>query len=102
MVGCTLQKYENSPGCTNLWENDFDGIISADKPESNNSPALALFGSPEVTVCTMLSVLIHVTVLPASVIIGFREYDLSPRVAAFFIIETSFVLTLSLRNSASL
>ena len=41
MVGWTLQKYENSPGCINLWENDLDGIISAVRPESNNSPALA-------------------------------------------------------------
>jgi hypothetical protein len=94
MVGCTLQKYENSPGCMNLCENDLDGIISAVKPESNNCPALTELGSPDVTVCTMLSMLVHVTVLPASVIIGFGEYDLSPRVAAFFTIETSFVLVL--------
>ena len=73
MVGCTLQKYENSPGCINLCENDLDGIISAVKPESNNSPALTVLGSPDVTVCTMLSRLVQVTVLPASVITGFGE-----------------------------
>ena len=52
MVGCTLQKYENSPGCMNLCENDLDGIISAVKPESNNSPALTVLGSPDVRICT--------------------------------------------------
>ena len=64
MVGWTLQKYENSPGCMNLCENDLDGIISAVRPESNNSPALTELGSPDVTVCTMLSVLVHVIVFP--------------------------------------
>ena len=78
----------------NLLENDLDGIISAVRPESNNSPALTELGSPDVTVCTMLSVLVHVIVLPASVITGFGEYDLSPRVAAFFTIETSFDIVL--------
>ena len=68
-----------------------DGIIRAVKPESNNSPAWAVLGSPEVTVCTMLSVLVQVTVLPASIIIGFGEYDLSPCVAAPLTIETSSV-----------
>ena len=76
----------------NLCENDLDGIIRAVKPESNNSPALTVLGSPDVTVCTMLSMLVHVTVLPASTVIGFGEYDLSPRVAASLTIETSFVL----------
>ena len=82
MVGWTLQKYENSPACMNLCENDLDGIISAVKPESNNSPALTELGSPDVTVWTILSVLVHVTVPPELVITGFGEYDLSPRVAA--------------------
>src|SRR6476659_2122692 len=94
MVGWTLQKYENSPECINLCENDLDGIIRAVRPESNNSPALTVLGSPDVTVCTMLSVLVHVTVFPVSTVIGFGEYDLSPRVAAFFTIETSFVIEL--------
>jgi hypothetical protein len=76
---------------------DLDGIISAVKPESNNSPALTELGSPDVTVCTILSVLVHVTVLPELVITGFGEYDLSPRAAAFFTIVTSFVLEAKLR-----
>jgi hypothetical protein len=38
--------------------------------------------------------LVHVTVFPASTVIGFGEYDLSPRVAAFFTIETSFDIVL--------
>ena len=59
----------------NLCENDLDGIISAVKPESNNSPALAELGSPDVTVWIILSILVHVTVLPASIVIGFGEYD---------------------------
>ena len=42
----------------------------------------------------MLSILVHVTVFPVSTVIGFGEYDLSPRVAAFFAIETSFVIEL--------
>ena len=73
MVGCTLQKYEYSPGCINLCENDLDGIIRAVKPESNNSPASTVLGWPDVTVCTMLSMLVHVTVLPASIVIGFGK-----------------------------
>ena len=80
MVGCTLQKYENSPGCINLCENDFEGVISAVKPESNNSPARAVLGSPEVTVCILLSMLVQVTVPPALTVIGVGEYDLSPSV----------------------
>ena len=90
MVGWTLQKYENSPGCMNLCENDLDGIISAVRPESNNSPALTELGSPDVTVCTMLSVLVHVIVFPVSVITGFGEYDLSPRVAVSFLYYCDF------------
>jgi hypothetical protein len=43
----------------------------------------------------MLSVLVHVTVLPVSTVFGFGEYDLSPRVAAFLTIETTFVFELS-------
>ncbi|MGA8842978.1 MAG: hypothetical protein WB511_05280 [Nitrososphaeraceae archaeon] len=78
MVGCTLQKYENSPGCINLCENDFEGVISAVKPESNNSPAWAVLCSPEVTVSILLSMLVQVTVLPALTVIGVGEYDLSP------------------------
>jgi predicted secreted protein len=64
MVGCTLQKYENSPGFINLCEYVLDGIISAVKPESNNSPALIVLGTPDVTVCIVLSMLFHLTVFP--------------------------------------
>ena len=69
-------------------------LMSAVRPESNNSPALTELGSPEVTVCTMLSVLVHLIVLPELIITGFSENDLSPRIAAFFTIVTSFVLEL--------
>src|SRR4030095_13396022 len=94
MVGWTLQKYEKSPGCINLCEYVLDGIISAVKPESNNSPALTVLGTPDVIVCTVLSVFFHITVFPTWMLIGFGEYDLLPRVAAPFIMRTSFVFVL--------
>ena len=42
--------------------------MSAVRPKSNNSPALTELGSPEVTVCTTLSVLVHLIVLPELII----------------------------------
>src|SRR6185437_6963253 len=92
IVGCTLQKYENSPVFVNLCEYVLVGMISAVKPESNASPAFAVLGIPDVTVCRLLSLLFHVTVLPTLILIGFGENALLPRVAAPFTIKTLFVL----------
>lgn len=68
--------------------------MSAVRPESNNSPALTVLGTPEVTVCIVLSMLFHLTVVPTLMLIGFGEYDLLPSVAAPFDIKTSLVLVL--------
>ena len=51
IVGWTLQKYGNSPLFVNLCEYVLAGIMRAVKPESNASPALAVLGVPDVTVC---------------------------------------------------
>ena len=67
-------------------------MISAVKPESNASPAFAVLGIPDVTVCRLLSLLVHVTVVPTLILIRFGENALLPRVAAPFTIETLFVL----------
>ena len=47
---------------------------------------------PDVTVCRLLSLLVHVTVVPTLILIRFGENALLPRVAAPFTIETLFVL----------
>ena len=47
---------------------------------------------PDVTVCRLLSLLVHVTVVPILILITFGENALLPRVAAPFTIETLFVL----------
>ena len=92
IVGCTLQKYENSPAFVNLCEYVLAGIMSAVNPESNASPAFAVLGVPDVTVCRLLSSLVHVTVVPALILSRFGENALSPRVVAPFSISTLFVL----------
>ena len=47
-----------------------------------------MFGIPDVTVCIVLSLLVHVIVSPTLIVIGFGKNDLSPRVVAPFTIET--------------
>ena len=51
-----------------------------------------MLGTPDVTVCRVLSLLVHVTVLPTLILIRFGENALFPRVAAPCTIETLFVL----------
>ena len=63
MLGCTYKSTKTLQGCINLCENDLEGVMSAVKPESNNSPAWTVLGSPEVAVCILLSMLVQVTVL---------------------------------------
>ena len=47
----------------NLCEKVFVGEIRDVNPESNISPAFGVFGIPDVTVCIVLWLLIHVIVL---------------------------------------
>jgi hypothetical protein len=64
MLGCILQKYGNSPAEVNLWEYVLDGLIRDVKPESNTCPTLGVLGTPDVTVCMLLSSLVQIIVLP--------------------------------------
>jgi hypothetical protein len=65
--------------------------MNAVNPESNASPTFSALGVPDVTVCIILSLLVHTTVLPTLILSGFGEYASSPRVVAPFTIEILFV-----------
>jgi hypothetical protein len=46
-----------------------------------------VLGIPDVTVCKMLSLLVHVTVVPTLILIGFGENALLPRVAVHLLLK---------------
>jgi hypothetical protein len=92
IVGCSWQKYGNSPAVMNLWENVFPWVVKAvgpDKPESNSFPWVVSLGPvPEVTVWKTVSLLVQVTVSPTLAFSGFGAKALSAKVDALGTIET--------------
>jgi hypothetical protein len=77
MFGWTTQKYGNSPAVSNMWLNVACGAIRVLNPgeESNSCP---MFGSaepvPDVTVCAIVSSLVHITLSPTRMFSGLGEY----------------------------
>ena len=53
--------------------------MRAVKPESNASPAFAVLGVPDVTVCKLLSSLVQVTVFPSLILVRSGKNALLPR-----------------------